>query len=59
MASDPNFIEHMHMKKGAFGKKAAAAGKSTGAYAKQEQSAPGKTGAQARLAQTLMGLQKQ
>jgi len=58
MANDPHFIEHMHMHKGAFGKKAQAAGKSTAAYAAQEKDAPGKTGAQARLAQTLMSLKK-
>lgn len=53
---DPNWIEHAHLKKGAFGKKASAAGESTSQFAKQKASAPGKTGAQARLATTLMGL---
>lgn len=58
MASDPHWIEHAHLKSGAFGKKAKAAGESTSSYAKKESGAKGKTGKQARLAQTLMGLKK-
>lgn len=42
------------MHKGAFRKKAQAAGESTAEYAEQEKHASGKTGAQARLALTLM-----
>ena len=45
-------VSHMH--KGAFRKKAQAAGESTAEYAEQEKHASGKTGAQARLALTLM-----
>jgi hypothetical protein len=56
--NDPHWIEHAHLNKGAFGKKAAAAGESTSAYASKEKGAPGKTGRQARLAQVLGGLRK-
>ena len=56
MANDPLWIEHAHLHKGAFGKKAKAAGESTGAYAKEKAHAPGKTGKQARLAMVLKGL---
>lgn len=58
MANDPHWIEHAHLHKGAFGKKAAAAGESTSAYAKKESGASGKTGRQARLAVVLSGLRK-
>ncbi len=56
MANDPLWIEHAHLKKGAFGKKAKAAGESTGEYAKEKAHASGKTGKQARLAMVLKGL---
>lgn len=57
--SDPHWIEHMHMKKGALTKKANAAGQSPMGFAKQNQSAPGQTGQQSRLAMVLNGLNKQ
>lgn len=44
--------------KGLFGKKAAAAGKSTAEYAREKAGAPGALGKEARLAETLMGLRK-
>lgn len=56
MASDPHFIEHMHMQKGAFTKKADSAGKSVAQFAKEKKSAPGKVGKEARLATILKGL---
>lgn len=56
MAGDPMWIEHAHLKKGAFTKKADAAGKSVGAFAEQKESAPGTLGKQARAAQALRGL---
>jgi hypothetical protein len=56
MANDPHWIEHAHIKKGAFTKKADAAGKSVSAYAKEKSGASGKTGQQARLAKVLKGL---
>ena len=43
-------------RKGAFRKKAEAAGMSTRAFAKAHDGDTGKTGAQARLAETLMGM---
>lgn len=55
---DNHWIEHAHLHKGAFGKKAKAAGESTAAYAKKESGASGKTGKQARLATVLAGLRK-
>jgi hypothetical protein len=58
MANDPLWIEHAHLKKGAFGKKASAAGESTSAYAHEKSGASGKTGKQARLALVLKGLHK-
>jgi hypothetical protein len=56
MANDPLWIEHAHLKKGAFTKKAHAAGESTGAFAHEKEHASGKTGAQARAAVVLKGL---
>lgn len=53
MANDPNWIEHANLDKGAFGKKAKAAGLSVGKLATKDASAPGKLGKQARLATTL------
>lgn len=55
---DPHWIEHANLKKGAFGKKAKAAGVPTGQFAQDNARAPGKTGAQARLATVLTGLNK-
>ena len=49
---DEHWIEHAHLNKGSFGKKAKAAGMSTSKYAKKEEHAKGKTGKQARLAET-------
>lgn len=62
MSNDPHWIEHMHMKKGAFTKKAKAAGSSVAGYAKKV-TAPGstasaKTKRQGALAKTLGGLRK-
>lgn len=48
-----NWIAGATKNKGAFGKKAKAAGESTSAFAKAKASAPGKLGKEARLAQTL------
>ena len=56
MANDPLWIEHAHLKKGAFKKKASAAGKSTSEYAHEKEHASGKTGKQARAAMALAGL---
>lgn len=56
MANDPHWIEHAHLHKGAFGKKAKAAGASVGAYAHEKAHASGTTGHQARLATVLKGL---
>jgi hypothetical protein len=58
MANDPLWIEHAHLHKGAFGKKAKAAGESTSKYAHEKAHAGGKTGRQARLAMVLGGLRK-
>lgn len=46
------------MDKGAFRKKAEAAGKSTAAYAREHEDDSGKLGKQARLAETLMAMNK-
>lgn len=54
--SDPHWIEHAHLHKGAFTKKAKAAGESVGAYAHEKAHASGKTGRQARTAMALRGL---
>ena len=56
MASDPNWIEHAHLHKGALGNKAKKAGESTSAFASKHKGDSGKTGEQARLAMTLKGL---
>lgn len=56
MANDPLWIEHAHLKKGAFTKKAHKAGESVGAYAHKEEGASGTTGKQARAALVLKGL---
>lgn len=58
MASDPKWIEHMHMNKGALTKKANKAGKSPMAFANEHKGDSGKTGAQSRLAKVLTGLNK-
>jgi hypothetical protein len=58
MANDPLWIEHAHLKKGAFSKKAHKAGESTSAFASEKKHASGKTGAQARAAIVLGGLRK-
>ncbi len=58
MANDPLWIEHAHLKKGAFGKKAKAAGESTSKFAHEKEHASGKLGHQARLAMVLGGLRK-
>lgn len=51
-----NFIQDMHMKKGAFTAKANAAGKSVGEYAQEEKGAGGTVGKEANLAITLRKL---
>ena len=56
MANDPMWIEHAHLKKGAFTKKANAAGESVGAFAKEKAGASGTLGKEARAAQALRGL---
>ena len=53
MENDPLWIEHMHMKEGAFSAKAKRAGESTSEYAKDKAGAGGTLGKQAVLAQTL------
>lgn len=62
MSNDPHWIEHMHMKKGAFTRKAKAAGKSVSAMAssalKKGSTASTKTKRQASLAKILGGLRK-
>lgn len=58
MASDPHWIEHAHLNKGAFTKTADKAGKSVHAEAESKKGSSGKTGARARLALTLEGLKK-
>lgn len=50
--SDPLWMEHANIHKGAFGAKAKKAGMSTSKFAKKEEHAPGKLGKQARLAET-------
>lgn len=56
--NDPLWIEHAHLDKGAFGKKASRAGKSTAEFAKEKRHAGGKLGRQARAAETLSKLRK-
>lgn len=57
--SDPHWIEKATAKnKGAFGKQAAAAGKSTAAFAAKNAAKPGTLGKRARLAKVLLGLRK-
>ena len=51
-----NWIQAMHMKKGALTKKAKSAGESPMAFAASHKSSKGTTGKQARLAMTLRGL---
>lgn len=51
--SDPLWIEHMHMKKGALTKKAKKSGESPMEFAAQHADDGGTTGKQSRLAQTL------
>ena len=55
---DPLWIEHAGLHKGAFTKKAKAAGESVGSYAHEKAGASGKTGKQARLALALKGLHR-
>lgn len=51
-SSDPLWIEHAHLNKGSFSKKAKAAGESVSEYASEKSGASGKLGKQARLAKT-------
>lgn len=51
-----NFIQEMHMKKGAFTKQAKGAGESVADYAEDKKNAKGTTGKRARLALTLRKL---
>lgn len=53
-----NWIENMHMKKGAERNSAKKAGVSTGEYAEKNDKKPGKAGRRARLAETLMSINK-
>lgn len=50
------WIQKAKIKKGAFTKKADAAGKSVHQYAEEKKDAPGRTGKQARLALTFEGM---
>lgn len=52
------WIQDMDLKKGAFSKQAARAGKSTHAFAEEKKDAPGKTGKRARLALTFEKMSK-
>lgn len=56
--SDPLWIEHAHLNKGAFGAKAKKAKMGVQAYASKKASVPGKTGKQARLAKTFAKMSK-
>lgn len=56
--SDPKWIEHAHLDKGALSSKAKSAGESTQSFAKKHKSSPGKLGKQSRLAQTLSKLRR-
>ncbi len=56
MGTDPEWIEHAGLDKGALSRKAKSAGMSTGSFAKKNQSSPGKLGKQSRLAETLSKL---
>ncbi len=61
MADKPkrkNWIKGADLKKGAFTKKADAAGKSVPEFAAEKKDAPGTLGKQARLAQTFEGMNK-
>jgi hypothetical protein len=49
MANDPHWIEHMHMKRGAYGHHSAA-------QTRRDAKKKGKIGRRARLAETLEGL---
>lgn len=51
-SSDPHWIEHAHLDKGSFTKKAKKAGESVSALASADADKPGKLGKQARLAKT-------
>lgn len=53
MATDPLWIEHANLNKGALTRKAKSAGMSTMSFAAKKASSPGKLGKQSRLAQTL------
>lgn len=54
--SDPLWIEHAGLDKGALGRKAKRAGMSTMSFAKKNESSGGKLGKQSRLAETLSKL---
>lgn len=56
MAKKIKWIQKADIKKGAFTKKADAAGEGVHAYAEKKKEAPGKTGKQARLALTFEGM---
>lgn len=57
MANDPLWIEHAHLKKGAFTRKARAAGKSVAAFSR-EKHRDSTTQHQANAAKALRGLAK-
>lgn len=56
--SDPKWIEHSGMNKGALTKKANSAGMGVQSFAKKNDSAPGKLGKESRLAETLSSLRR-
>lgn len=56
MAKKKKWIQKADLKKGAFTKKADAAGESVHEHAEEEKDAPGKTGKQARLALAFEGM---
>ncbi len=55
-STDPLWIEHSDLNKGALGKKAKKAGMSTMSFAAKKEGSPGKLGKQSRLAETLSKL---
>ena len=55
---DPLWMEHAHIKHGAFSAKAKKAGMSTSSFAKKESGAQGKLGKEARLAETFAKFRK-
>lgn len=54
--NDPHWIEHAHLRKGAFTAKAKAAGKSVAEYASEKKGAGGTLGKEANAARTLTKL---